>query len=548
MKQVNRAKKRRLAQRHERGFALLLVFLLASAVALMLYRQLPREAFESERDKEQMLIDRGEQYKRAIYLYYVQNNRQWPSKIEDLESTNNHRYLRRRYVDPYTGKDEWRLVHTNGTFLTDSLVTPPPAQGPGATPGGGPPGTAVAGTGGAAGTTGTNTATSSLFTSLTNTSTTPADPNAPPEVNAQVQRRPSDRTLVQNSNFNQPGGTAPNGNDPGYQPFNPNAPISLYPTGPTTGGQNNYNPSALPPISLFPNGYNAPSAPGGNGQPGLNQTGIVQPGVNQPGIAQPGFNQPGFNQPGLNQPGLNQPGLNQPGVPGFTLPGTNTPITPGVNPSTFNPFNQPGAIQGTAPGTIQGTGINPPITNPPGVGGNPPFPVQQFPPQQNIALDPNQMNAPGNAPGNVQGFGAAPVGPPGVPGAPGAPANAALGLINNLLTTPRQPPAAINPQSQAGGGLAGVASTYKGAAIKSYADRTKYQEWEFVFQLNPQGTLQAPQGTGPNGQGQGGPGGGTGGAGGALGTTPPGAAGTGFGNTGPGGATSGNSSLGFGTH
>ncbi len=153
MKQAGmyQAKKRRLADRHQRGFALLLVFLLASAVALMLYRQMPREAFESERDKEQMLIDRGEQYKRAIYLYYVQNNRQWPTKIEDLESTNNHRYLRHRYVDPYTGKDEWRLVHTNGTFLTDSLVTPPPAQGPNGTPGSGTPGTAVAGAPGSTG-------------------------------------------------------------------------------------------------------------------------------------------------------------------------------------------------------------------------------------------------------------------------------------------------------------------------------------------------------------------------------------------------------------
>ena len=44
-----------------------------------------------------------------------------------------------------TGKDEWRLIHTNGSFLTDSLVTKPPAQnasnglpGQGQTPGGGP--------------------------------------------------------------------------------------------------------------------------------------------------------------------------------------------------------------------------------------------------------------------------------------------------------------------------------------------------------------------------------------------------------------------------
>src|SRR5579884_2706387 len=129
-------------RKDQNGFALLMVFLMAAAVGLMLYMQMPREAFESERDKEQMLIDRGEQYKRAIYMYYVQNNQQWPTKIEDLENTNNHRYLRRRYVDPYTGKTEWRLIHTNGAFLTDSLVTPPPqatADGGGALAGTGPP-------------------------------------------------------------------------------------------------------------------------------------------------------------------------------------------------------------------------------------------------------------------------------------------------------------------------------------------------------------------------------------------------------------------------
>src|SRR5580698_780802 len=149
--------RKRDKRKNQRGFALLLVFLLAATVALMLYRQMPREAFESERDKEQMLIDRGEQYKRAIYMYYVQNNRQWPAKIEDLENTNNKRYLRHRYVDPYTGKEEWRLVHTNGTFLTDSLVTPPPAQQ--ATPGA--QGGALAGSGGASPTNNTTTLTSS---------------------------------------------------------------------------------------------------------------------------------------------------------------------------------------------------------------------------------------------------------------------------------------------------------------------------------------------------------------------------------------------------
>ena len=90
----------------ERGFALLLVFAMASIVAIALYYSMPRVAFEAQRDKEQTLIDRGEQYQRAIQLY-VRKNKRWPAKIEDLESSNSIRYLRRRYVDPMTGKADW---------------------------------------------------------------------------------------------------------------------------------------------------------------------------------------------------------------------------------------------------------------------------------------------------------------------------------------------------------------------------------------------------------------------------------------------------------
>src|SRR5579871_5301218 len=130
--------------RRESGFALLVIFLIAAAVAFTMYRELPRAAFESARDKEQLLMDRGNQYKRAIQVFYAVNKR-YPQDIKDLENTNDKRFLRRRYLDPMTGKDEWRLIHTNGSFLTDSLVTKPPTQnasnglpGAGQTPGGGP--------------------------------------------------------------------------------------------------------------------------------------------------------------------------------------------------------------------------------------------------------------------------------------------------------------------------------------------------------------------------------------------------------------------------
>jgi hypothetical protein len=101
----------RVPQR-ERGFALLLVFALAASVAIMIYLEIPRVAFEHQRDKEALLIDRGEQYARALELYARKMNKR-PQNLDELEHAQTIRFLRRRYKDPMTGKDEWRLVHVN---------------------------------------------------------------------------------------------------------------------------------------------------------------------------------------------------------------------------------------------------------------------------------------------------------------------------------------------------------------------------------------------------------------------------------------------------
>src|SRR6185295_5514711 len=112
-------------RRDERGFAMLLVFLMAALIAVSLYNEIPRVSFESQRAKEQLLIERGEQYKRAIQVF-VKANKKYPSSIQELESFNNHRYLRKQYIDPMTGKKEWRLVHIGpGGVFTDSLVNKP---------------------------------------------------------------------------------------------------------------------------------------------------------------------------------------------------------------------------------------------------------------------------------------------------------------------------------------------------------------------------------------------------------------------------------------
>ena len=64
-----RRRNARMRHGHESGFALLLVFLMAAIIAISLYMEIPRVAFETQRQKEQLLMERGEQYKRAIKLF-----------------------------------------------------------------------------------------------------------------------------------------------------------------------------------------------------------------------------------------------------------------------------------------------------------------------------------------------------------------------------------------------------------------------------------------------------------------------------------------------
>jgi hypothetical protein len=61
------------------------------------------------RDREEELIHRGVQYSRAVRRYVKKFGR-YPTRLEELESTNNLRFLRRKYKDPITGKD-FKLLH-----------------------------------------------------------------------------------------------------------------------------------------------------------------------------------------------------------------------------------------------------------------------------------------------------------------------------------------------------------------------------------------------------------------------------------------------------
>jgi type II secretory pathway pseudopilin PulG len=94
----------------EDGYLLLTVLVMIFLVLLALSVAAPRVAKDIQRDKEREAVQRGLQYRRAIQLYYKKFGA-YPTDIKQLEKTNEIRFLRKRYKDPITGKDDWRLIH-----------------------------------------------------------------------------------------------------------------------------------------------------------------------------------------------------------------------------------------------------------------------------------------------------------------------------------------------------------------------------------------------------------------------------------------------------
>jgi type II secretory pathway pseudopilin PulG len=96
--------------RGDEGFMLIAAIIMVFLVLLTLSVAAPRVARQIQHDREQESARRAQQYVRAVRIYYLKFKR-YPTSIEQLEKTNNQRFLRQRYVDPLTGKDDWRIIH-----------------------------------------------------------------------------------------------------------------------------------------------------------------------------------------------------------------------------------------------------------------------------------------------------------------------------------------------------------------------------------------------------------------------------------------------------
>lgn len=104
----------RIATRRQRskqaGYILIAIIFAVTLAIIALAAAVPAIKTSIKREREDELVHRGHQYVRAIQLYYRKFGR-YPNSIDDLLDTNNMRFLRKKYTDPITGKDEWRLIH-----------------------------------------------------------------------------------------------------------------------------------------------------------------------------------------------------------------------------------------------------------------------------------------------------------------------------------------------------------------------------------------------------------------------------------------------------
>ena len=102
-------------QVQQRGYMLISLMLMIALAAIALLAVLPDMKQQIQRDREEEMCHRGTEYMRAIQHFYKKFGR-YPTRVEELENTNNIRFLRKRFKDPLAhdqqGKErDFKLLH-----------------------------------------------------------------------------------------------------------------------------------------------------------------------------------------------------------------------------------------------------------------------------------------------------------------------------------------------------------------------------------------------------------------------------------------------------
>ncbi len=294
----------------EDGFILLAVLILLALFVIAMAAAAPKIAADIQRDRDMETMHRGKQYVRAIQLYYRKFHA-YPPNLDALVKTNNIRFLRKKYIDPTTGKADWKpiMMCQNKTPMAMGFFGQPlgAASGCGVVggglPGGGTglPGSPLQGGFGSTGTTGSSfnnspTGGGSIFSNSPTSGTGTTDGGT-----GTTPTGTSGTGAGDQSGSGSSGGTDANGSPTqgqttfggggivGVSPASPNKSIYVYKK------KDHYNQWEFlySPLQDMQQQMGAGGQPGGGmGQPG---TGIGQPGTGTFGGQNPGGFGPGGN-------------------------------------------------------------------------------------------------------------------------------------------------------------------------------------------------------------------------------------------------------------
>jgi type II secretory pathway pseudopilin PulG len=107
---TNKIPIRRRPHPSEEGYMLVAVMFLMAIMVISLTVAAPIIKKQIQHDRELETMHRGKQYIRAIKMYYKKFGA-YPPNVDALVNTNQIRFLRKKYVDPTTGKPDWKLIH-----------------------------------------------------------------------------------------------------------------------------------------------------------------------------------------------------------------------------------------------------------------------------------------------------------------------------------------------------------------------------------------------------------------------------------------------------
>jgi type II secretory pathway pseudopilin PulG len=93
----------------DEGYMLLGLIVAIALLLLALSVAATNEAFAIRREREVETARRADQYIRAIRTYYKKFGH-YPGSVEQLEKSNNIRFLRRKWEDPLTRTTDWRMI------------------------------------------------------------------------------------------------------------------------------------------------------------------------------------------------------------------------------------------------------------------------------------------------------------------------------------------------------------------------------------------------------------------------------------------------------